>query len=251
MLEFVERAMTCNDMQELWDYHTKRMAEFGFTRLLYGFTNFRTETGLGDPQDMLILTSHSPDYIGPFLEEGLYHHAPMVRWSLENSGACSWRWLDEQAQAGHLTASEQRVYEFNAAHNVRAGYSISFPSITTRSKGAIGLSAPDMTHDKCEEIWAEHGRTIVAMNSVAHLRYITLPHTGARRPLTPRQKEVLEWVGEGKTTQDIAVIMGLTAATVEKHLRLARESLDVDTTAQAVLKANFQNQIFVVTDPKF
>ena len=59
--------------------------------------------------------------------------------------------------------------------------------------------------------------------------------------------EVLEWVGDGKTTADIATIMGLTLATVEKHLRLARESLDVDTTAQAVLKASFQNQIYVLT----
>jgi LuxR family transcriptional regulator len=40
--------------------------------------------------------------------------------------------------------------------------------------------------------------------------------------------------------------MDLTPATVEKHLRLARESLDVETTAQAVLKASFQNQIFLL-----
>ena len=40
--------------------------------------------------------------------------------------------------------------------------------------------------------------------------------------------------------------MGLTSATVEKYLRLAREALDVDTTAQAVLKASFQNQIYVL-----
>ena len=64
--------------------------------------------------------------------------------------------------------------------------------------------------------------------------------------LTNRQREVLEWVGDGKTTQDIATIMDLTPATVEKHLRLARESLDVETTAQAVLKASFQNQIFLL-----
>ena len=51
---------------------------------------------------------------------------------------------------------------------------------------------------------------------------------------------------DGKTTQDAAEIMGLTPATVEKHLRLAREALDVETTAQAVLKASFQNQIFVL-----
>ena len=52
--------------------------------------------------------------------------------------------------------------------------------------------------------------------------------------------------GDGKTTQDIAFLLGLTAATVEKHLRLAREALDVDTTAQAVLKAAFYNQMFVL-----
>jgi LuxR family transcriptional regulator len=40
--------------------------------------------------------------------------------------------------------------------------------------------------------------------------------------------------------------MGLTPTTVEKHLRLARDVLEVDTTAQAVLKAAYQNQIFVL-----
>jgi LuxR family transcriptional regulator len=84
------------------------------------------------------------------------------------------------------------------------------------------------------------------MNNVCHLKLINLPHAGARRKLTPRQREALEWVGDGKTTQDIATIMGLTPATIEKHLRLAREALDVDTTAQAVLKASFQNQIYVL-----
>jgi len=38
----------------------------------------------------------------------------------------------------------------------------------------------------------------------------------------------------------------LTPATIEKHLRLARETLDVETTAQAVLKAAFYNQMFVL-----
>ena len=38
----------------------------------------------------------------------------------------------------------------------------------------------------------------------------------------------------------------LTSATVEKHLRLAREALAVETTAQAVLKAALHNQMFVM-----
>ncbi len=46
--------------------------------------------------------------------------------------------------------------------------------------------------------------------------------------------------------QDTALLMGLTSATVEKHLRLAREALAVETTAQAVLKAAFANQMFIL-----
>ena len=83
------------------------------------------------------------------------------------------------------------------------------------------------------------------MNNVFHLKLLTLPYSGARH-LTQRQREVLQWVGDGKTAQDIGLLMGLTAATVEKHLRLAREALDVETTAQAVLKAAFYNQMFTV-----
>lgn len=51
-----------------------------------------------------------------------------------------------------------------------------------------------------------------------------------------------------KPRKDIAVLLELTPATIEKHLRLAREALDVETTAQAVLKAAFYNQMFVI-DP--
>ena len=74
---------------------------------------------------------------------------------------------------------------------------------------------------------------------------MTLPHaTFSARRLTKRQHEVLQWVSDGKTTQDIAIIMDVSKATVEKHLRLAREVLGVETTAQAVLRMAYQNQIF-------
>ena len=94
--------------------------------------------------------------------------------------------------------------------------------------------------------WIEHGDDIIVLNTITHLRILSLPYTAPARALTKRQREVLGWVSDGKTMQDIALLLGLTAATVEKHLRLARESLSVETTAQAVVKAAFQNQMFVL-----
>ena len=85
----------------------------------------------------------------------------------------------------------------------------------------------------------------MAVLNVKQMKLHTLRYSGAR-PLTKRQSEVLQWVGDGKTIQDIAILLDLIPATVEKYLRLAREALDVDTTAQALLKAAFSNQTFIL-----
>ena len=247
MIDHLERLFDARSIEEIWRLHIDKMASFGFDKLLYGFTRFRTTNSFGNLDDVLVLSNHSKTYLDGFVSNGLYHHAPMVKWAAENVGACSWRWIDEQARSGHFTPSELKVMEFNLKMGVRAGFSISFKDVSVRAKGAIGLAAREgMMQHQVEEIWEQHGREIVVLNNVTHLRITSMPFTTQRRSLTKRQREALEWVGDGKTTQDIATIMGLTAATVEKHLRLARESLDVETTAQAVLKASFQNQIFMI-----
>ncbi|MEY1555542.1 LuxR family transcriptional regulator [Yoonia sp. R2331] len=233
---------------ELWNYHVGLMKSYGFDRVLYGYTRYRTTHGLGDPQDWVILTNHGPEFMESFFTDTHYDHAPMLRWALNNNGACSWRWMEELAQTGNLTPGEMNVLQINQKHEVTAGYTISFRSVSERSKGAIGLvGSPRMNQDQVEEVWAKHGDELIVLNNIFHLKLLTLPYSGAR-PLTKRQREVLQWVGDGKTTQDIAILLELTPATVEKHLRLAREALDVETTAQAVLKAAFYNQMFVLED---
>jgi LuxR family transcriptional regulator len=235
-----------NSIEELWDLHCRRMADFGFDRLLYGFTRFRTATSLGDPDDFIVLSNIDSGYVGPFINDGLYRSAPMVRWALENDGAASWTVLRMMMDSGTVTDEERRILQFNAKHGITAGFSISFRSLSDRAKGAIALIAQDgISQEEVDALWVRSGELIQLMNNIVHLKILTLPYTPPNQNLTKRQREALEWVGGGKTMQDIATIMGLTPATVEKHLRLAREALNVDTTAQAVLKAALQNQMFI------
>lgn len=241
---YLEELLHLDPAEEVWPFHLQAMASYGFDRALYGFSRHARSGNDYDRDGYLVLSNHGPEFLDQFFERGMYFHAPMVRWSVENTGACSWRWMSENFDS--LTDDERKVLEFNRSHGVTAGYSISFKNVSYRSKGAIGLVAKaGMTQDAVDEMWAEHGRDILVMNQVAHLRISTLPFIGPKT-LTARQREVLEWVGEGKTTQDIATILGVSLATVEKHLRLARDLLQAETTAQAVLKASFQNQIFVL-----
>jgi DNA-binding CsgD family transcriptional regulator len=90
-----------------------------------------------------------------------------------------------------------------------------------------GRPAPD---------WAEAGRGLVALASLAAL-CLARRRADAAPALRPRQTEVLGWVAAGKTTAEIATILGLTRGAVEKHLRLCREALEAGTTAEAIARA--------------
>lgn len=246
-IQYLEMLTNAQSVEVLWDMHCRQMADYGFDRLIYGFTRYRTPNSLGDPEDFIVLTNHQPEYTDVFMGQGLYFHAPMTHWALNNEGACSWRLLAQKLAQGQITAQQLKVINFNVSHGVLAGYTISFKSLSPRIRGAIALTArPGMSQDQVDALWDRHGKDLLVMNNVAHLKIMSLPHFTPARGLTPRQREALQWVGDGKTTQDIAILMGLTPATVEKHLRLAREALAVETTAQAVMKAAFQNQMFVL-----
>lgn len=242
LIQYLRAVINAPTVESLWALHSERMATFGFDRIIYGFTHYRSGRSLGDPQDWVLLTNHGDNYMEEFLGKGHLYNAPMIRWALANTGACSWGWMRTDA---NLTDAEKAVVAFNLGQNVTAGYTVSFLSVSERTKGASALTAKKgLTQEQTDAIWAKHGDEITVMNNVMHLKIQTLPYS--QRVMTKRQREVLQWVGDGKTTQDIAILLELTPATIEKHLRLAREALDVETTAQAVLKAAFYNQMFVI-----
>ncbi|MEI9895269.1 MAG: LuxR C-terminal-related transcriptional regulator [Chthoniobacter sp.] len=56
-----------------------------------------------------------------------------------------------------------------------------------------------------------------------------------RFALTPREREVLRWVAEGKTNSEIAVILGLTTGTVKLHVERILVKLGVENRTAAAL----------------
>lgn len=246
VLDFIGKVTQATSVEQVWELHTAKMAEYGFDRILFASNRFRTHGAFGDPSDAIVLTNHDKDYIDEFFGKSLFFNAPMAIWAAQNSGACSWQWAIDRRARGETGKRENEVLDLNERMGVTAGYSISFEQTTQRAKSAIGLCAKrGLSQRDVDAIWAEDGDEILQLNNVVNLKISTLPYERQGKPLTERQREVLQWVADGKTLQDIATIMDLNQATVEKHLRLARENLNADTTAQAVLKASVQNQFFI------
>jgi RNA polymerase sigma factor (sigma-70 family) len=52
--------------------------------------------------------------------------------------------------------------------------------------------------------------------------------------LTPRQREVLQLVGEGKSTKDIATLLNVSVKTVEFHKARLMEELDLHSTSALI-----------------
>jgi DNA-binding response OmpR family regulator/DNA-binding CsgD family transcriptional regulator len=55
--------------------------------------------------------------------------------------------------------------------------------------------------------------------------------------LTPRQAEVLYWIAQGKTNSEVAVILGTSPRTVDKHVEQLLERLGVENRLAAAARA--------------
>jgi len=63
--------------------------------------------------------------------------------------------------------------------------------------------------------------------------------------LTPREQTCLQWLAEGKTIEEIAMILSLSSRTINFHLGNAQEKLNSATKYQAVAKAVHMGIIFI------
>ena len=62
----------------------------------------------------------------------------------------------------------------------------------------------------------------------AYLDRSELPHN----PLTPREQQVLQLIAEGKTTKEIAIMLGVTVKTAESHRTKLMEKLDIHSATR-------------------
>ena len=73
---------------------------------------------------------------------------------------------------------------------------------------------------------------------LSHLAYIRLTpdYVHGAKPITQREREVLEWIAKGKSNSVIADILGISVHTVDTHVRRIFRKLDVNDRTTAAVK---------------
>lgn len=236
--------VNCDTVDGCWSLLTATICQFGFDRMMFGLNSIRSD---GQPEpisDALVLFWGEPEYVDRYLDEGHYYSSPLIKWAITHRGAISWHQAASQLDPQPLTPERIRFQQLLADFKLSAGYFLSLADVDSHVMSVLSLGARvGLTQTDADRVWAEHGSSIELAARLFYLRVSTLPRSGQCRPLTSRQKETLRWIGAGKTAREIAQIMDVTPATIEKHLQRARESLKVVSTAQAVQKATRLNLI--------
>lgn len=238
--------LTASDQETVWSLTTAFLRDLGFAHAFYGYSPDSRGHKLGSPEEYQILSTLAPAAMKEMVECGYYRQSSTFHWALRNTGLALWSMTAEECGVGADFTVDPAAIEFFDRTNLRTGCTIGFPNERTRGNAVMALVGPPESHQhEIDALVAEMHDVIFVTATVAHRCLMLLPFNAPNGNLTQRQREVLEWVAEGKTSADIATIMGISPATVDKHLRLARETLGVETTAHALIKAAFLNQVFV------
>ncbi len=240
----VDRLIAARDAKEAWVSIREIMKPYGFDFTLFGSNRLRQAGVFGARSNSFFLTDLPQEVMDEIWERELYKTIPVAMWAMQNEGAISFKYGSELYHSGQLPADQKTTQEFMMEAGITSGYVIGFNPPQTSVATALALMNSGRNQEETDVIWAEHGETIKTYASLFNLRMASLPIPTEKTGLTERQKEVLHWSAHGKTSAEVATILGLSSATIEKHLRQARESLGVSTTTQAVLYAQINNHIF-------
>ena len=108
---------------------------------------------------------------------------------------------------------------------------------TSRYRGIVSVSGAQVAADQRSRA------AIHLMSLYCHERLSRLQARGSvvavdrRTSLSPRERECLHWVAAGKTDDEIATILAISATTAHWHVENAKRKLDVATRIQAVIAA--------------
>ena len=183
---------------------------------------------LGRPH-LLIFSSCNPDWIENYRRNGLASKDPILYLAMQQNTPIVWDAIEEYNE---LPIGAQMVMDTAKEFGLMNG--ISFPLRGPRGEFGV-LSFITEQADTNMEKHKAHLLLMANMVLDAALR-ITYDRKD-RAPLTDREIECLFWCGEGKTSSDTAMILGIEETTVNYHLAKAIRKLGATNRSNAILIA--------------
>lgn len=216
------------DIWELWEVCRLFTKARGLERFYYAHF---PPLGAPDADDLRFRAEgFAADVVDTYFQSGQFRTSQMMKYAKSNVHPFYWdevpyhSWASKEPESAAL------------AENGGPTNGLCIPLFGPNGRnGLASIEMPAGTWRLCSE--TVHELQWAAM--LAHLRYCELwvQELGPEPHLSPREQEVLIWVARGKSNPSIAEILGISAHTVDAHLRRIYLKLGVFDRITAAVRA--------------
>lgn len=227
-LDFVERLQKLKHYDEICVEIQKELAWFGLSCVTAW-----SMPGPGRPHDEGIMLNTRPqEFIENYRDKKYLVHDRLITEMRETLTPYSWSDVQKRRKLSKL---EQHIIDEGRDFNMREGLII--PIVTL--SGSVSVFSPCGSEPDLSQR-ARSALEIIGIYSQQALKRALIRNQrdeAAHTPLTPREREIMQWVAVGKSDDEIADILSIGAATVTSHVQNAKKKLDAFRRTYAVVQA--------------
>jgi LuxR family quorum sensing-dependent transcriptional regulator len=227
-LDFVERLQKLSDYSEICQAIKTELEWFGLTCVTVW-----SMPGPGKPADEGMLLNNRPqDYIEHYKEQNYLARDPMITELRKTLHPYSWNDVRGRRK---LSKPETRIVDEGRDFGVNNG--IIVPIVTL--SGSLSVFSPCGPDPDLSQR-ARSALEIIGIYSQQALKRALIHkqrEEAVHTPLTPREREIMQWVAVGKSDDEIATLLSISPMTVTTHVESAKRKLDAFRRTYAVVQA--------------
>ena len=195
-------------------------------------------TGHFDPGRVLMCTRPA-GWAEIYLERDYAKHDPVLREIRRSRRAFEWPGgLGGRA----LSRCEREVLRQAAAFGMTFGLAVPIPD-AGGNVGFVSIAGQPRTGETCPDDQRRGALTLISIYLYHKLRALSAARRGPGKRLSPREREILHWISEGKSDWQIGRILAISAKTVNYHTENVKRKFGVATRMQAVVSAIQQGKL--------
>ena len=231
-LEMFEQLLSCRTIDELYASTARIIKQMGFDHFLY---TVRVHTSLTRPYQF-ILSGYPKEWYNHYFEAGYLNIDPIVDHCLKSKHIIPIIWDDSVFKSEAAARLWSEAGEFGLASGASFGVhgrngEAALLSLATSRKPGPARS------DIVAAIGIAQLLTCYLHEAIARLVLSKEAIPVERVDLTAREKECLLWAGDGKTSWEIAKILGVSERTITFHVQNASHKLGVSNRQHAIARA--------------
>jgi LuxR family transcriptional regulator, quorum-sensing system regulator CciR len=185
------------------------------------------------------LHNYPPDWASRYAEEQLYRYDPVLEACSRTNIGFSWDEIDTLIR---MTPRLRFTIDSAQENGLGNGFTVPahVPGEPLGSCSFVTAAGVALPRDSL------HIAELVGSFAFAAARRINASSTNSQRgyaALTPRQRDCVYWLSQGKTAWEIGVILGISQETVTQHLNMACARYGVGKRVPMVIKALYGGEI--------